>query len=510
MTRRIKLTLGGALAALALGAVPAGAQTLEIDDSAFGLGTLSRDEGALPGGLWAGAEASLLTDLLEAMPRTYGEPAYLDLARRVLLSPAEAPADADDALAGAKLLAAAEAGFYREAGELAELAPQLSGQPALTQVAALSALLDGDVRRACTRGARLTQGRADPFFLRLRYLCYVDAGEGSAADLTLGLLRDQGVLSPGADRVLTALQTSGDIGGSVSPEDAFQYAAAQMLGAEVSPAAVPELPGSVLTAVARDEQAGADLRLPALERALSLRLIGAEEGRRLAAQMAQTPLAAEVVAVATERPGSLESAEAVARSLRAAPGYEGFRARAVLYRDALAASEPTLGYAPDADLLALAALLAGEPDTAKAWLDAMRAAPEADAARVDALAGLLDLATGEARVSTLPLGDTQAAARTDMAGLVEHALGAARSGAPGAAALAALGGLGVPAEGEAEAIRERVVLAMLGQSGLGPDLAARIAIDQQAAALFVGEAARGGGGDADGGEPVPRIKPEAR
>lgn len=501
----MKHHLTGLCALVLAGAPAAHAQTLEIDDSPFGLGTLSAGDGALPQDIWEGADADALRGLLAGMPRAYAEPAYLDAARRVLLSPATAPEGADDALAGAKLLAAAELGFYREAGQLAELAPGLSGQPALTKVAALSALLDGDVRRACQRGARLTQGRADPFFLRLRYLCYVDAGEGSAADLTLGLLRDQG-LDEGADRVFTALQTSGDLGASVSPGDAFAYAAVQMLGAEVSASAVPELPGSVLAALARDADADTDARLAALKRALALGLIGTGEGQRLAADMAVTDLAAEVVAVATERPGSVGGAEAVAASLRGAEDYGAFRARAALFRDALAGTSPVAGYAPDADVLALGALVAGEAAAARAWLSAMRADPSADPGAYDALSALATLAEGGTRAVSVPLTDPLARTDTDAADLVAEALAAARGGSAGAGALAALVGLGVDAEDEADAIRESVVLAMLEQSGLAGDVARRAALDIEAAAAFVMLT----GGTVASGDPVPRVKPAPR
>ena len=496
-TAMIGLTALGTMAFTASFA-GAAAQAIDLDDSPFALGTLSAEEGALGQDVWQGADPDALATLLDALPRAYAEPAYLDIARRLLLSPASAPEGADDALAGAKLLAAAELGYYREAGQLAELAPQLSGQPALTKVAALSALLDGDVRRACARGARLTQGRADPFFLRLRYLCYVDAGEAAAADLTLGLLRDQG-LGEGTDRVFTALQTAGDLGGTVSPADAFEYAGAQMAGAAVGTGAVAELSGSVLAAVARDADAATGLRLPALERALSLGLIGASEGQRLAAEMAETALAADVVAVATERPGSPGSAEAIARSLRAAPTYDAFRARAILHADALRASDPVIGYAPDADVLALASIIAGDERAAGAWLAAMRSEAGADPGAYEALTGLLRLANGTERAVSVPLSDPMAATGTGIADLVDSALSAARGGAPGAAALVALTGLGVDADGEAEAIRESVVLAMLDQSGLAGEVAKRAALDIQAASVFAQLSG--------GGEPVPRMKP---
>ena len=481
------------------------AEALQIEDTAFGLGTLTEADGALGGELWDGADPQALAGVLAGLPRSYAEPAYLDLARRVLLSPATAPDGADDALAGAKLRAAAELGFYRDAGELAELAPQLSAQPDLTKVAALSALLDGDVRRACTRGARLTQGRADPFFLQLRYLCYVDAGEESAADLTLGLLTDQGLLSEGAERVFTALQTSGDLGGSVSPEDAFQYAAIQMLGAEVSVAAVPELPGSVLAAVARDAKAPSELRLPALERALAVGLIGPSEGQGLAAEMAETPLAAEVVAVATERAGSPEMAAAAARSLGEATSYDGFRARAALFRDAARTGPgPDQASVPYAGTLALAAIVNGDLEAGRAWTGAMAASGEAEARRKAALSELSDLAEGRARVVAVPLSDPLAEGGPDVAGLTAQALATARGGSKGAAALVALAGLGVAAEGEAEAVREAIVLSMLEQSGMAGEVARRVALEAEAAAIFAG----GADDEFADADPVPRLKPD--
>ena len=508
----MRTTLLGAAAWLVtapLFAMP-NAAAQSVDDSAFAVGTLTRAEGALGPDLWAGAEAEAVGRLLAALPNRYAEPAYLDLARRVLLSPGQGPSGADNALAGEKLLAAARLGFYREAGELAELAPGLSREPALSKVSAIASLLDGDVPGACARGAGLRAGRADAFFLKLRFVCYVETGESEAADLTLGLMRDQAILTEGDERVFTALATSGSLGSSVSPEDAFQYAAADMLGAQVSEAALSEVPGGVLAAVARDADAPEPLRLAALERALAYGVIGASEGRALAGQLATTALAEDVVLLAAAPRGASAEALALAEALRGAPDWPGFRARVALVAPQLgrAASQAT---PEDAPILLLAAITAGLGEASDTLARIAAQDPNGDPARLDALRRLaadILVADGEP-LPPAPLADRLAASGASVPGLVEGALSAAAARSEGTAALAALVGLGVDAEGEAEDIRAALVADMLERSGQAAAVERRRALDERGAALL------GAGGTANNdeamrdtsGEPTPRLKP---
>ena len=495
----MKNWLSGASALLSILSIAA-ASAQSVDDSAFAVGTLSRAEGALGSDLWAGAEAEAVDALLKALPARYAEPAYLDLARRVLLSPGQGPEGADNALAGEKLLAAARLGFYREAGELAELAPGLAREPALSKVSAIASLLDGDVPGACARGAGLREGRADPFFLKLRFLCYVETGETEAADLTLGLMRDQAILTEGDERVFTALATSGSLGSSVSPEDAFQYAAAGMLGARVSEAALPEVPGGVLAAVARDQSAPEPLRLAALEGALAYGLIGASEGRRIAGSLATTALAEEVVLLAAAPRGTGAEALALAESLRAAQSWTGFRARVSLGADALRRADAA---APeDAPILMLAAITAGQPDLAARLGDRAAQDPSGDPARLDALRGLAAAVFGEADRPPAPLSDRLAASPAGVPGLVQGALSAAAARSEGTAALAVLVGLGVEAEGEAEDIRAALVADMLARSAQSAVVERRRLLDERGAAIL----GRADPAQADG-EPTPRLKP---
>ena len=469
-----------AASALALcAAAPSGLGQAQVDDSAFALGTLTRADGALAANLWQGGEAEAVDALLSALPRAYAEPAYFDLARRVLLSPGQGPDGADNALAGTKLLAAAELGFYQEAGDLAALAPGLSGLPALAKVDALSSLLDGDVPGACARGAGLTRGRTDPFFLKLRFLCYLDTGEDQAADLTLSLLTDQGILSDGDARIFAALASGSKVDGSVSPQDAFQLAGLRRLGVEVSAEAVGELPGSVLAALARDPDADASLRADALERALSLRLIGAEEGMKLAGEAAASSLAAEVVGVASQPRGGAEEAVAIARSLSQADDWTGFRARTTLYAPRLVRLNADMRAADAAPMLALAASAAGDEAAARRWLDLARSA---DVSGTEAVEQLFGAVFGDGAQAGVTLEDTIAATDAELSTVVQGALSAAASRAEGPAILAALTALGTQVEeddAEAELIRAMLVGDMLSRAGQIEPLARRRALDAE-------------------------------
>ncbi|WP_031554150.1 hypothetical protein [Parvularcula oceani] len=517
-----------ATAALSLGSAAAQIETVDLDDSAFALGALTPRTGALPADLWEGADADTVAGLLAALPDRFAEPAYLDLARRVLLSPGEGPEGAGNALAGAKLLAAARLGFYRDAAGLAEIAPGLRTEAALSEVVAYAALLDGDMAEACARGANLRVGRQDPFWLKLRFLCYVENDEGPAADLTLGLLRDQDALTEGDDRLFTALLAGGGAQTAVSPANAFQYAAARMAGMPVAPAALGEAPGALVTAIARDAAATSSLRADAIERALALGLLQGEEARTLVSQLGNNALAEEVATVIERDQGSLDQATALAESLRAASGWDAYRARAALFADIVEETRPTLGYAPFAGEFALAAMANGQGGAAQRWLRAVLAdgtdsttpLPPEDLLRLysvldpDAAERLAERAqlTVEPVPPTLLFADEAAQAGTDLAGLLELALSAAHSGSSGAAALAALTGLGTEATEETEAFRTTLVEVMLRQSGHADSIARRLSFDELAAAA-VGQGTdetQDDPAEAETGEPVPRLKPEGQ
>ena len=284
--RTISLIKGAAIVAAMLGARGAYAQTPEVQPDgaasagagalqavetealskdAFSTGLLTTSEGALSAALWGGADAANISFLLGQAPARPLTPSIGQALRRVLLSAGAGPANAGPELGGRKLLALARAGFVEEARTVASLSSAPSSDPATGQAHAIADLLAANENAACTRNLRLTSGRDQPFWVKLRVLCYALAEEQAAAELTYKILRDQALLSDTEDALLLAISIGVMPSERVLPQTALDYAIMRRLELPLSADQLGKADGGVLVTLARDESVAPALRIAAAQ-----------------------------------------------------------------------------------------------------------------------------------------------------------------------------------------------------------------------------------------------------
>lgn len=540
----------GATAQIAL---PEAVESSSLATDPFATGLLTRTTGALPNSLWRGAEPGTLEFLLENMPARPPAPSLGEAMRRTLLSPGSAPEGAAPSLGGKKLLALARAGFVEEAATIASLSSAGRGDPWTGQAEAVSDLLNGDIQRACSRSQRLTSGREDPFWVKLRILCYAEAGERDAADLSLGILRDQFGVSNEDDIFLTASVTGQAPKSPTPAATPLQYAIANSLELPFAPGLLAEADGGVLVAVARDAQADTATRIAAAERAVAMGVMPASS---LGALMSEFEFDVADIGGATEaaqsKAGDLttdallyqsvlamtapefvrDKAQRIALALSLGKSFHRAYALSVLYADEIAELEGTILSSDESAEFVIARMAVGDSVGAGNWLQSMvgpgasvGSLPEQQAMAFIELVNLLSLLDPQtaaqiarsADVSLLnaPAAPTGASGEQQdpviTAHILEAAFDAALEGKTGQAGLAALAAAGVSSDaGPAAAV---VVGQSLKAAGM-EDLMRRYVFERAWKAKYAGAAEEGvikatedaSEGDANEGW-GPRIKP---
>lgn len=455
-----------------LGTAVAQVERASFDSGPFSLGTLTETDGALARDLWRGAEADAIRAQLSLVPTRFDDPAKAMILRRVLLSPGETPRGADGALAGLKLLKAVEAGYAMEAGALAELTPGLTLQPELSRIVAMRDLYRGNVEQACGRGANLREGRQTAFFVRLRVLCYVHAGERPAAELTLNLAREEDVLEPGDVQLFRSLLNGSSP--SVVPMGAVQYAAYRRLGGGFDGVGLVDLPPSVVAAIAYDDALDVALRQEALRRVVLEDLVSPRDLEDIAATLTSEQIGKEVAAIRSLPPGSQARGGAIGQALRAvAADPTALLLRVKIFKADIASTGVSVATVPYAAELALASLLNRRFQDAETWMQTVAAEQSAGAERAflnlavlysyvkpnaaQRLAGAIGEQIASPDIAPLTIADETASlvTITDLSIQMEHALDAAASGSRASLLLAALGTAAVEAEtSELELIRD--------------------------------------------------------
>lgn len=471
---------GAALtAAVAQVALPEAVETAPLATDAFSTGTLERMDGALPPTLWQGSEAQTLEYLLTQIPSRPATPSLGETLRRVLLSPGPGPQGAAASLGGKKLLALARAGFVDEARTVSSLSTAARNDPWTGQAEAVADLLSGDIASACRRNANLSSGRDDLFWVKLRALCYAKAGETDAADLTYGILRDQGALDDSDVAFLTAALTESAPKTPPATRTALHYAIAQDLGLPLSPRLLDDADAGVLVAVARNAAVDTATRIAAAERSIAMGVMAPAELASIfqsaefdlveignapvaAIERAADPLTDALLYQSIGEMAAPEflrdKAQRIAMALSLADSFHRAYALSLLYADEIVALEGAIVAPDEASRFALARMAVGDSVGAGQWLSAMlgvnggvSALPEAQAmAFIDQvnLLSVLDPQTaaqiarvagvsllGESVVAGTPAGHHDNATTAQ---IVETAFDAAINGKLGQAGLAAL------------------------------------------------------------------------
>jgi hypothetical protein len=493
-------------------------ETTALAKDPFSTGLLSKSEGGLGGDLWEGASPATLSSLLEQMPTRPASPSIGAALRRTLLTSGAGPAGASSALGGAKLAALARAGFGEEARIIESLSSAPDGDPEIDEAMAVADLLSGDVEEACQKNARLTRGRDAPFWVKLRILCYAAANELDAAELALGLLREQNALTPADEEIMTPLAAGGRPKTPAAPEGPVHYAALQLMKMPISPALLGDAEAGVVKAAAMDGDADWPTRIAAAVRAVSM---GVMSGADLKSLFAAVPLDVAAVSGAAEtlrsRSGdpmadvaayqSIQAMAApeflrdksalIAEAIGAANSFPRAFAASVLYADDIKSLEGAIVGPREAQSFALARMAIGDSDGAAKWLLAMQSGGFGGLAEEEALSFLRSVGL----LSTLNSAAAQAVAEaanvavetprpalapsdnsaSDMAQIVDAAIDAASARIKGQAALTALAASGAAASGDP--VAAVVTRRGLEAAGLG-DLAQRYGFEQVWAATF--------------------------
>ena len=484
VTRSLALSLAAGVllpvCAYAQGQEPAPMEVQQISElNAWTVGALSRANGALPSDIWSRSDPAFLAQAFNRLPAVYDSPATLALARRVLLSGADAPRGGDaDAAARRRFEALGKMGAADELATMASGAGSASTDVAIAQYAAQAELARNQRAQACNRGRAAVAGeQVPPFLLRLRAYCAAVAGDRAASDLALELARAQNA----ADAWYTgAVAAAGGAPGARPPAARYDNSLAVQLsiagGLRPGPNPLANSSTLALVALARNEQAPQPQRVQAAALAFRRGVISSAEARTiLAATPAEITAALPPIATAlrqvTAAPGSIEAAAAIAGVLRSATAYVDFAAASRFFKTDIAA----LQSAPDgasAVLFARAALAAGDAQLGQRLVASARQAGGDEAALAPLDAALVAL-TGAGNAQ----GSMAMQRRIDQAPSAQ-ARGAARD-------VAILAALGAPLEGSAQAF----LFANAPQGGTRADTGAMLALASAVERGAVGEGA---------------------
>ena len=377
-------------------ALPESIETQSLRSDAFSTGALEAQEASLPRTLWQGSDAQTLSFLLDIAPARPAYPAIGEALRRTLLSASDGAADHLDRasrtkLGAQKLLALVEAGFVEEALAVASFSDSPRNDPDTGKALALAELVMKREPEACARGASINS--TDEFWIRLRTFCYAYSGERDAADLTLGLLREQGRLTARQDDFLTAAVSGGGLKRPLEPRTALELAVARLLKQPLVPAVLQSANGSVLNGIANDTSVETTTRIRAGRRAMAMGFMRAQDFGALLASIPVTPeMVADAAGHIRRSPNApltdaivwqavsamrapeflRDKASLIAQALSPVGSFNKQYARNRLYAADIASFEGAIIPSQDAGRFALSRMSVGDSEGAARWLFAMK------------------------------------------------------------------------------------------------------------------------------------------
>ncbi len=292
-----------------------------------------RDMG-LGSDLWRGASAGLARAVIPTLGDHALSPAGAALARRVLAQSASAPdgAGADADLASARARALLMLGDAPTAELILDHTAGLANSPALSETAAEAALIDGEDDKACAIGDALGSGRDGAYWLRLRAYCEARAGK-PAAQLTMNLA-EEADHDPAFARMLPVIIAGGGDPGPASLRDGLDFAMSRQLKLDLTPAIAAAPPAIALRLAASAAGLGpappASAATPEPDILAGLRKGKGAQGYLTAARLAlpaivqlvqaKSALTAPVqLAMAALAAGDIETAQAIRLGLADAP-----------------------------------------------------------------------------------------------------------------------------------------------------------------------------------------------
>jgi hypothetical protein len=227
----------------------------------------SRGESTLPPDLWRGLDAGAMQNLLAQVPMPSSSPALASLLARALATGAEGSGSE----MGVKIGALERAG---RVNELIDMLAQANEPDALASYA-LALLAAGRNDEACAveLGAGAAGGPAKRASFLISAYCAAASGDNDAVRNALDIARDNGVDVAFASRAIAGQGARGPLSRSVDVLDYLFLKLGQSANrSDIAAKASPEL----LFLLARDDEAPAELRVAAAERAAALNIVGGE------------------------------------------------------------------------------------------------------------------------------------------------------------------------------------------------------------------------------------------
>ena len=366
-------------------------------------GLLDSQNGGLGTDIWTGSSREEIDALLARLP--VASPVYSEreLARRLLLTIADAPVGAaPHAFLTVRLQALLKAGFVLEASILAANA-RVADDPEFARVAADAILYSGHANAVCSdaTAARLQNG--DRFWMELRAYCYAIGGDSAALDLTRSVMAAQNADDKAFDILLTDAMTHKALDpGPIPNPTSLHFFLGRQAGLPVSVGFAKQL-GMPALVVAMDEPRNSpEDRATAAE--LVLRAGALPTAHLIAVANAQTFTAEQL---ATPKPAAAALpfflGQALLRQAAAQAGANNAKASLVtaalshgmkadllevaagLQADIAVGIEPQASMPTEADLMSRALMLDGRPEGAARWSAGFDLQADADRARAAAL-----------------------------------------------------------------------------------------------------------------------------
>lgn len=373
------LTLPALIAAGAIASAQVEVGGLENVDP-FGRGYLAEGEQAMPTQMWQASNTETLLALMKDVRTSALTPAERTLLRRVVLSPATRPAgDQANALLAERARIMFELG---EADAAADLLGRLEENPTGLDASTLAVDLQlamGQSATACEAG-RGKAADAGAFWAKLRTVCALLREDTAAAELAAELASAQGVDEAWFfDAVFAATGGTGD-GPPARYDSGLNLALSIAAGLEPPERAIADSRGDLAAAMAGREALPIELRVLAAGLAAEAGLIAPDRHRALYRDLVSRdgftpaqPIDVAMYTLADAEAPMGEQARQVASALRAARGTPArFAAVARLFSEDIEALPRERETFRHALTFAQAALAAGSPDRARAWVDGLR------------------------------------------------------------------------------------------------------------------------------------------
>ncbi|MAK59629.1 MAG: hypothetical protein CMK09_01500 [Ponticaulis sp.] len=176
------------------------------DIDPWGVGRLSRAEGALPVTLWQGSSVDSLMPLLGRLGVYQLSPTTRDLLQRVLLSPGRAPAGEDsDRLLAQRMRLIWDLGKLEAYAELARNMPDAEGIKSSTEAMVELQFVRGNEASACS--VVRSSIEVSPYLFQARAVCFALEGNFASANLAIELGLEQDAHDPWIQTAINALET---------------------------------------------------------------------------------------------------------------------------------------------------------------------------------------------------------------------------------------------------------------------------------------------------------------